>query len=222
MSWESSAVYYQRINQGVAARLGGLHSAPCLLWSFDFAPIAELQNAGEWQQAGKLMADAARRLEQAGAEGIVLCTNTMHKVAEEIERAISVPFIHVADVTGRAIQAAGIRRVLLLATGFTMEQAFYRDWLEQRYGLEVWVPEAADRAEVHRVIYEELCCGKIVDSSRERYRAIIEAHLAQGVEGVILGCTEISLLLPPAELAVPAFDTTALHAAAAVEFVLTD
>lgn len=220
MSWESSAMYYQRLNQLVAERLGGLHSAQCLMMSVDFAQVAQLQKAGDWEQAGALLVDAARKLERGGAEVLLICTNTMHKVAEAIESAVSVPLLHIADVSGQAVQAAGVKRVALLGTAFTMEQAFYRERLEQRFGLEVLTPPEADRAEIHRVIYDELCLGQILDSSRARFVSIIQALMAQGAEGVILGCTEIPLLVRPEDVAIPVFDTTALHAQAAVDFAL--
>jgi len=220
MSWESTLPYYRLVNQGVQARLGGLHSAKLLLWSVDFAEIEVLQRAGDWDAAGELLADAGRRLHRAGAEALVLCTNTMHRVAAAIEAAAPIPLLHIADDTAVAIRAAGMSRVGLLGTRFTMEQAFYRDRLRTRHGIDVVVPGDAARAEVHRVIYEELCRGQIEDASRETYRAIIRDLLDAGAEGIVLGCTEIGLLVGLDDAPVPVFDTTALHAAAAVDFAL--
>lgn len=218
MSWESTAVYYRLLNEGVRARSGGLHSADILLHSVDFAPIAEMQAKGDWAAAGAALAESARRLEHAGASCLVLCTNTMHKVADQIMAATKLPFLHLADVTARAIRATSSRRPLLLATRFTMEQAFYRDRLKA-FGVEALVPAAAERDDVHRIIYEELCRGRIEASSRERYRAIVaRAVREEGADGVILGCTEIGLLVSQDDFAVPTFDTTALHAAAALDY----
>lgn len=220
MSWESSAVYYKLINQEVAGRLGGLHSARCLMWSVDFAEIAAMQSAGEWQQAGEKLADAARRLEQAGADAIVLCTNTMHKVADIIDAALSVPFLHQVDIIGQHIKATDSQKVLLLGTRFTMEQDFYGGRLAQRFGLDVRTPDAGERDDIHRIIFEELCRSRITAESRQRFLDIIQRHVATGIDGVILGCTEIPLLVQQADVAVPVFDTTALHAKAAVDFAL--
>lgn len=218
MSWESTAVYYRLLNEGVRARSGGLHSADILLHSVDFAPIAEMQAKGDWAAAGAALAESARRLEHAGASCLVLCTNTMHKVADQIMAATKLPFLHLADVTARAIRATSSRRPLLLATRFTMEQAFYRDRLKA-FGVEALVPAAEERDDVHRIIYEELCRGRIEASSRERYRAIVaRAVREEGADGVILGCTEIGLLVSQDDFAVPTFDTTALHVAAALDY----
>ena len=220
MSWESTAVYYRLLNEGVRARRGGLHSADVLLHSLDFSPIAEMQAKGDWDDAGDVLADSARRLERAGADCIVLCTNTMHKLAERITSATRVPFLHLADVTARAIRASAARKPLLLATRFTMEQAFYRDRLAA-HGVEAIVPGEAERTDVHRIIYEELCRGEIRPGSKARYLAIIaDAVASQGADGVILGCTEIGLLISQGDTALPAFDTTALHVAAALDFAL--
>lgn len=219
MSWESTAVYYRLLNEGVRARSGGLHSADVLLHSVDFAGIAEMQAQGDWAAAGAALAESGRRLERAGASCLVLCTNTMHKVADQITAATKLPFLHLADVTARAILASGARRPLLLATRFTMEQSFYRDRLKA-FGAEALVPQPQERDEVHRVIYEELCRGRVEPDSRERYRAIVErAAREEGADGVILGCTEIGLLVSQADFAMPVFDTTALHVAAALDFV---
>ncbi|MBN9443072.1 MAG: aspartate/glutamate racemase family protein [Bosea sp.] len=219
MSWESTAVYYRLLNEGVRARAGGLHSADVLLHSLDFAPIAEMQAEGDWAAAGVALADSARRLERAGAACLLLCTNTMHKVADQIIAATKLPFLHLADVTARAIRATPSRRPLLLATRFTMEQAFYRDRLKA-FGVEALVPQPQERDEVHRIIYEELCRGRVEAASKERYLAVVERAIRdEGADGVILGCTEIGLLVSQADFAVPVFDTTALHAAAALDYV---
>lgn len=219
MSWESTAVYYRLLNEGVRARAGGLHSADVLLHSVDFAGIAEMQAQGDWAAAGAALAESARRLERAGASCLVLCTNTMHKVADRITGATKLPFLHLADVTARAIRATPSRQPLLLATRFTMEQNFYRDRLKA-FGVESLVPQPQERDEVHRIIYEELCRGRVEAASRERYRAIVErAVREEGADGVILGCTEITLLVSQADFPVPVFDTTALHVAAALDFV---
>lgn len=211
MSWESTVPYYQTINRVVGARLGGLHSAKILLASVDFHEIEQLQHDGRWHEAGEILVDAARKLEGAGAELVVVCTNTMHKVAPQIEAAVAIPLLHIADATAAVIAKASLRRVGLLGTRFTMEEDFYRGRLEAA-GLEVAVPPAADRAVVHQVIYDELCHGKILEASRAQYRRIVSALVAQGCEGVILGCTEIGLLLKPDDAPVPLFDTAAIHA----------
>lgn len=221
MSWESTALYYRAINEGVAARLGGFHSADLLLASVDFADIERMQAAGDWDAATALLGDRARALAEAGAELLVLCTNTMHLVADGIERAAGIPLLHIADPTGEALVASGHRRVGLLGTRFTMERDFYRERLTAKHGLEVLVPEAADRDTVHRIIYDELVHGVVADASRDAYRAVIDRLVAAGADSVILGCTEITLLVGPADSPVPVFDTTALHAAAAVDGMLT-
>lgn len=221
MSWESSAHYYRLINEGVRARRGGAHSAPLLMLSVDFAAIAALQHDGNWAALAQRMADAARTLADAGAEAIVLCTNTMHKVADAIEAAQPRPLLHIADAAGAAIVAAGHRRVGLLGTAFTMEQPFYRARLAERFGLEVIVPDDAGRAEVHRIIYDELVRGIIRPESKARYAEVIGRLTDAGAEAIILGCTEIMLLVDQADSPVPLFDTTAIHAAAAVAFVTT-
>jgi len=219
MSWQSSAEYYRLVNEGVARRLGGFHSARVLMLSVDFAEIEELQEAGDWSRAGEVLADAARSLEAGGADVVLLATNTMHRVAAAIEVALGVPFIHIADPTGEAVRRAGIRRVALLGTRYTMEQDFYRGRLEQRFGIEVLVPDEPDRTMVHDVIYGELVHVVVRDGSREAYRAAIERLVQRGAQGVILGCTEIGLLVSQDDLTVPAFDTTALHCAAAVDWL---
>ena len=222
MSWESSAEYYRLVNQRVRERLGPLRSAQLLMHSVDFGPIERAQHEGRWDDAGAILEDAARRLHAGGAECIVLCTNTMHKLADRIEAATPLPFLHIADPVGRAAARAGVRRVGLLGTAFTMEQGFLKDRLAQRHGLEVLVPGAEDRAEVHRIIYDELCVGIVDGASRERYRRVIGALQARGAEAVVLGCTEISLLVKDEDSALPLLDSTALHAAAAVDFALAE
>jgi aspartate racemase len=219
MSWESSIEYERMINEGVRARLGGTHSADLIVRSYDFARIEALQAAGDWDAAGDLLAGDAALLERAGAEMILLCTNTMHLIADRIEASIGVPFLHLADATARAVAAAGVERVALLGTRYTMEQDFYRARLE-RHGLAVVVPDAEDRTTVHDVIYDELVRGIVSPSSKRRYLDVIGRVLGQGATGVIAGCTEIELLVGPDDLDVPYFPTTALHAAAAVDAAL--
>jgi aspartate racemase len=221
MSWESSAQYYRIINEGVRDRLGGLHSARCLMWSFDFAEIEALQHAGRWAEATQAMIEAARRLERGGADFLVICTNTMHRMADDVQAAVATPILHIADPTAERVRAAGFSRVGLIATAFTMEQDFYKGRLADRHGLEVLTPDAADRAVVHRVIYEELVQGRALEASRQAYREIIARLVERGAEAVILGCTEIMLLVGPEDSAVPLFDTTAIHAEAAVERALS-
>lgn len=222
MSWESSAEYYRILNQGVRDRLGPTASAHCLLWSFDFAGIERLQHDGDWDALTARMIDAARRLEGAGAEVLLICTNTMHRMADAVQAAVAVPLLHIADPTAEAIKAAGIRRVALLGTAFTMEQDFYKGRLREVHGLEVIVPDMDDRATVHRIIYDELVAGKILPASRAAYRAVIARLVVAGAEAVILGCTEIMLLIGPEDSPVPIFDTTGLHAEAAVAAALAD
>jgi aspartate racemase len=217
MSWESTVPYYRRINELVNERLGGMHSARLVLVSVDFAEIAAMQEAGEWDEAGRVLAGAARDVEAAGADFVVLATNTMHKVAPAIEAAVGIPLLHIADTTGDAITAAGIGTVGLLGTRFTMEQEFYRDRLAERHGLAILTPDAEDRAFINRTIYTELCCGVFSDSSRDAFRAIIARLIERGALGIILGCTEIPLLIGPGDSAVPLFDTGELHVRAAVE-----
>jgi aspartate racemase len=220
MSWESSAEYYRIINRAMRDRLGGVHSARSLMWSVDFGEIEQLQHRGEWDRLADEMKDAARRLERGGADFLVLCTNTMHRLADEIAGAVAIPLLHIADPTAEAIRRAGFTRVGLIGTAFTMEQAFYRGRLEKRHGLEVLIPEAEDRRIVHDIIYRELVAGQVLPASREAYRAIIARLIARGAEAIILGCTEIMLLVSDADSAVPLFDTTRLHALAAVERAL--
>jgi len=222
MSWESSAQYYRLINEAVRSRLGGVASARTLMWSFDFAEIEALQHQGRWPELSRRLADAARALEAGGADFLVLCTNTMHREADSIEAAVRIPLLHIADPTAEAIRAAGLTRVALLGTAFTMEQAFYRGRLEQRHGLEVLVPEADDRKAVHEIIYNELVAGQVRDASREVYRGVIARLVERGAQAIILGCTEIMLLVSQTDSAVPLFDTTSLHATAAVDLALRD
>ncbi len=222
MSWESSAEYYRLINEAVKERLGGLHSAQLLLYSVDFAAIERLQHAGDWDAAGAILADAARRLERGGADFLILCTNTMHKVADAITQSVTIPFVHIADPTATAIRAAGVGTIGLLGTRFTMEQEFYRGRLAGQYGLRVLVPDEADRETIHRIIYDELCLGTLREESRAAYRAIMARLVAQGAAGIILGCTEITLLMDGTDATVPLFDTTRLHAEAAAQLALAE
>ena len=220
MSWESSAEYYRLVNEATRDLLGGLHSADCVLRSVDFEAIARLQREGRWDEAGALLALEAAALVAAGAELIVLCTNTMHRVAGAITEAVDVPFVHIADTTADAVRATGLHTVGLLATAYTMEQDFYVGRLRDRHGLDVLVPGEADRRIVHSVIYDELCVGVIEDRSREDYRRIMAGLADRGAEGILLGCTEIDLLVGPSDSPVPVFDTTRLHAERAVELAL--
>jgi aspartate racemase len=220
MSWESTALYYNAINTEVKSRLGGLHSAELVMYSLDFSVIEDLQHKGDWDGAGAIMAEAGRKLAAAGAEAILIATNTMHKRADDVEQASGLPILHIADATGEAIARAGLKCPLLLATAFTMEQDFYKSRLEDRFGLEVVIPNKKDRATVHRVIYDELCRGHIHDSSRQAYRDIIAKHQDE-TDCVILGCTEITMLIGAGDCPYGVFDTTALHAKAAVDFALT-
>lgn len=219
MSWESTVPYYRQINEGVRQRLGGLHSARLVLYSVDFHEVERLQQSGDWEQAGVILVDAARALEAAGADFLVLCTNTMHKLAGALQAAVSIPLLHIADATAEAIKTAGLNRIGLLGTRYTMEQDFYVGRL-QAQGLEVLIPDLVERETVHRVIYDELCQGLITPDSRAHYRAIIASLVERGAQAVILGCTEIGLLVDVADSAVPLFDTTRIHAQAAVAFAL--
>jgi aspartate racemase len=221
MSWESSAHYYRIVNELVRDAAGGLHSAKVLMYSVDFAEIESCQVEGRWDDAAVELAEAARALERGGADCVVLCTNTMHKVADHVAGAVAIPFIHIADATAAAIRAAGLRRVGLLGTRFTMEEEFYAARLADRGRVEVLVPEAADRAIVNRVIYDELCLGRVEDRSRDEYLRTIDALIARGAEGIVLGCTEIMMLVGADDVSVPTFDTTTLHARAAVDFALS-
>lgn len=220
MSWESTVPYYRQINETVKQRLGGLHSARLVLYSVDFHDVERLQHAGDWDAAGALIARAARAVEAAGADCVVVCTNTMHKVTPAIEAAVAIPLLHIADPTASAIARAGLATVGLLGTRFTMEQDFYTGRLRERHGLQVLVPTPADRELVHRVIYEELCRGQVLDASRAGFRRVIADLVARGAQGVILGCTEISMLVTQADSPAPLFDTTAIHAVSAAEWAL--
>jgi aspartate racemase len=220
MSWESSIEYYRIINETTNARLGGLHSAESLMVSVDFAEIEILQHQGKWAEAAQVLIDVAKSLEHGGADFLVLCTNTMHKVAEEIQANVTIPLLHIADATAQRVNASGIRTVGLLGTRFTMEEDFYTGRLSQKYGLQVTVPNASEREIVHRVIYEELVLGKIRPESQAQYQVIIEHMVQRGAEGVILGCTEIGLLVHSQDSPVPLFDTTRIHAEAAVDYAL--
>ncbi len=220
MSWESSLEYYRIINQEVKQRLGGLHSAQCLLWSFDFAEIEALQMAGDWDGAAQKMVDAAQSLERGGAQGIVICTNTMHKLAPQVQAAINVPILHIADTTAQQIRADGLDTIGLLGTRFTMEQDFYKGRLVNNFGLKVVTPNDSDRKIIHDVIYNELCLGNVQDTSRREYLRIMDDLTAHGAQGVILGCTEITMLVKPEHTAIRLYDTTLLHALAAVDWAL--
>jgi aspartate racemase len=221
MSWESSLEYYRIINQLVKKRLGGLHSAKCLLYSVNFQEIETLQHQGLWDEAGKLLGEAARALQKAGADFLLICTNTMHKVAPDVQQQISIPLLHIADPTAKSVLSQGIRKIGLLGTRFTMQEDFYKGKLIDDHGLEVLTPIDADMDMIHQVIFEELCLGLIKDVSKEKYITVIKRLKAAGAEGVILGCTEIGLLVKDQDCSIPLFDTTVIHAEAAVEYALT-
>jgi aspartate racemase len=222
MSWESTVPYYRLINEEIKARLGGLHSAKLILYSVDFHDVERLQHSGDWVAAGSLLAGVAQAVERAGADFLVLCTNTMHRVAPAIEAAVRIPLLHIADATAGDIEAAGVSTVGLIGTRFTMEEDFYRDRLRQKHGLRVLVPDEHDRDIVHRVVYDELCLGRIVDRSRTEYRRIMATLVSRGAEAIVLGCTEITLLVAQEDSSVPLFDTTGIHARRAVEWALRD
>ena len=222
MSWESSIEYYRIVNKAAKENLGGLHSAKSIMYSVDFAEIEILQSEGRWDEATQVMVEAAQRVEAGGADFLIICTNTMHKMADEVEKAIHIPLLHIADATARAIKAQGLGKVGLLGTKFTMEEDFYRGRLVGRHDLEVLIPEAEDREIVHRVIYDELVLGMIKPESRKQYKQIIEKLIAAGAQGIILGCTEIGLLVKNEDSRVPLFDTTIIHAITAVEYALSD
>lgn len=222
MSWESSAHYYRLLNEGVRDRLGGFHSAKCLMYSVDFAEVETLQRENRWEESAVMMADAAQRLERGGADCVILCTNTMHKLAGAIEQSVRIPFLHIADPTAEAIHAQGLNTIGLLGTRFTMEEDFYRGRLEEKFGLKVRIPDQKERDLIHHVIYDELCLGQICQPSRDQYRQIIERLVAGGARGIILGCTEIGLLIKPEDSPVPLFDTTVLHAEAALAWALAE
>lgn len=221
MSWESSALYYRWINQQVKQQLGGLHSAKIAMVSVDFQQIESFQHRGEWHQAGEVLANAAKQIEAAGADFLLICTNTMHNVADQVEAAIEIPLLHLADATAKRITQGGLEKIGLLGTNFTMEQDFYRGRLE-RHGLEVVVPDESDRQQVHRIIYEELCLGEVKDESRDVYLKIIDRMKEQGVQGVIEGCTEIVMLVQQEHTEMSLFDTTAIHAEEAVKLALSE
>ena len=221
MSWESSSLYYSHINRLVRQRLGGTHSCKCIMYSFDFAEIEALQVAGEWSTLARKLIEAALGLRNAGAEGVVLCTNTMHKVAADIEAHAGLPILHIADFTGRKILESGFRKVGLLATRYTMEQEFYKARLKDKFGQDVLVPSKSERDVVHEIIYEELVCGIVRDESRQAYINIVRSLVERGAECIILGCTEITILISEEDSPVPVFDTTALHCEGAVEWSLS-
>ena len=220
MSWESSIEYYRIINEMTKTKLGGLHSGKSIMVSVDFAEIEILQHQGRWAEAAEILMEAAKDLENGGANFIVLCTNTMHKVADELEASVKIPLLHIADATAQRVKDSGIQKIGLLGTRFTMEEEFYKGRLSQKYGLNVSIPNAEEREIVHRVIYEELVLGKIIPRSKEQYMGIMERMVDQGAEGIILGCTEIGLLIHQEDSQVPLFDTTRIHAEAAVDFAL--
>ncbi|MFG1488232.1 aspartate/glutamate racemase family protein [Oceanospirillum sp. HFRX-1_2] len=220
MSWESTASYYQALNQGVKSELGGLHSARICLYSVDFAEIESLQHQGQWQKTAEILTDAAQKVEAGGADFLLICTNTMHKVANEIEAGIAIPILHIADATAEALLADGCNKVGLLGTGFTMREDFYKQRLQDKFGIEVLVPEEAEQQQIHNIIYEELCRGEIREDSRQVYLDVIDRLEQQGAQAVILGCTEIALLVQQEHTQVPLYDTTALHAAKAIERAL--
>lgn len=222
MSWESTAIYYRHLNEIARDRLGGLHSAKLLLWSFDFAEVAARQHAGDWDGASAMMTEAARRLEDGGAEALVICTNTMHKLAEAVEASVGIPLVHIADATAVRLKAAGVRRPALLATRFTMEEDFYTGRLRDRHGIDAIVPDERGRDLIHRIIYEELCRGVTSPASKAAYLDEIERLRRAGADGVILGCTEITMLIGAEDTDLPVLDTTRIHAEAAMEFALAD
>lgn len=221
LSWESSVAYYRLINEGVRERLGGLHSADCLMYSFDFAEIEHLQAAGDWETATERMVAAGQQLERGGAQGLLICSNTMHRMADDVAAAVNIPLLHIADATAQAIKAQRIAKIGLLGTRYTMEQDFYKGRLVDKFGLDVCIPAEPGRSTVHDIIYDELVIGKVLDASREAYQRVIADLVAQGAQGVILGCTEIELLIQQQHAPVPVFPTTTLHARAAVDWALT-
>ena len=220
MSWESTVEYYRHINRGIGARLGGLHSSSMLLHSIEFGPVAELQRAGKWEELGQLMARSALGLERAGAEAIVITSNTMHQVAEAVEDAVRIPLLHIVDPTGKALESAGVKRAGLIGTRYTMELPFWKDRMARRFGIEIITPEAEDRSMVHGVIFDELCRGQIRGESRDAFAKVAERLKAAGAEALILGCTEVGLLVGPADVTLPVFDTNRCHCEAAVAFSL--
>jgi aspartate racemase len=222
MSWESSLEYYRIVNESIKERLGGFHSAKCIMYSVDFEEIEKLQHQGKWDQATDLMIDAARRVEKGGADFVVICTNTMHKMADDVQESINIPLLHIADVTAEKIKEKGMQKVGLLGTRFTMEEDFYRLRLQEKHGLEVIIPDEEERQTIHSILYSELVMGEIKEISKETFQKIIGNLVARGAEGVILGCTEIPLLVKQEDYEIPLFDTTAIHARAAVEYALEE
>lgn len=220
MSWESSLEYYRIMNQAVKEKLGGFHSAQCILYSVDFDDVEKLQHQGDWESLTRLMIEAAQRVKKAGAGFLVICTNTMHKMADEVQGAIQIPLLHIADVTAEAVKANGQSRVGLLGTKFTMEQDFYKGRLKEIHGIDVLIPEDKERQVIHDILYNELCLGEIKELSREKFQSIIQNLVKRGAQGVILGCTEIPLIVRQEDYEIPLYDTTALHAKAAVDFAL--
>ena len=220
MSWESSLEYYRIMNQAIKEKLGGLHSAQCILYSVDFDDVEKLQHRGDWESLTLLMIEAAQKVKKAGADFLVICTSTMHKMADEVQKATQVPLLHIADVTGEAIKANGQSRVGLLGTKFTMEQDFYKGRLKKNHGIDVLIPEDKERQAIHDILYNELCLGEIKELSREKFQSIIQNLVERGAQGVILGCTEIPLIVHQDDYEIPLYDTTALHARAAVDFAL--
>lgn len=220
MSWQSTQTYYQLINEQVALKKGGLHSAKVVMVSVDFDPVAKMQSNGQWQEVGALLANSARQIEAAGADCLLICTNTMHMVADQVQSSVSIPLLHIADATGQKLVKDGIQKVALLGTAFTMQNLFYKQRINDKFGIEVITPDASEQGIVHKVIYDELCLGKIEDSSRQAYTGIVDNLKKAGAEAVILGCTEIGLLLKPGDTALPLYDTALIHAHAAVEFAV--
>jgi aspartate racemase len=220
MSWESTLEYYRIVNETVKIKLGGFHSAKCILYSVDFEEVEKLQHLGDWDELTRLMMDAARRLEGAGADFVIICTNTMHKMADEVQGVIRIPILHIVDVTAEAIRANGEKRIGLLGTKFTMEQEFYKGRLRDKYGLEILIPGEEDRQVVHDILYSELCLGEIKELSKNKFKSIIQNLVERGAQSVILGCTEIPLIVSQDDYDIPVYDTTALHARAAVDFAL--
>jgi aspartate racemase len=222
MSWESSAIYYNLVNERVKEKLGGHHSAKSLMFSVDFQVIKDLQHQGKWEEATSELIDAAKRIEKGGADFLVICTNTMHKMAKEVQEDISIPLLHIADMTGEQIKECGLKKIGLLATKFTMEHDFYKGRLESGYSLEVIVPDETDRLTVHDIIYNELCLGHVKEDSKKRYLEIIDKLIYRGAEGIILGCTEITMLVNESDLNIPVFDTTKIHAIKAADYAMSN
>jgi aspartate racemase len=222
MSWESTLEYYRIVNETTKIRLGGFHSSKCVLYSVDFEEVEKLQHLGDWDKLTRLMVDAARRVESAGADFVIICTNTMHKMADEVQGAIRIPIVHIVDVTAEAIRANGAKKVGLLGTKFTMEQDFYKGRLRDKHGLEVLIPSEEERQIVHDILYSELCLGEIKELSKDKFKSIIQNLVDRGAQGVILGCTEIPLIVSQDDYAIPVYDTTTLHAQAAVDFALQE